>query len=63
MKKDLNALFRLIQRYYGELKESLVNCSALEVQYMNRWLLNDTIRSYVDNGGKRDISIYCKYYV
>lgn len=63
VKENLNVLYGLIQRYYFELKESLVNGSTLEGQQMNRELLNRAIRNYLLNGGKRDISNYCRYYV
>ena len=58
----LNIEYRLIKRYYYEFVESL-ELGNLEVQNMNRRLLNNTIKSYVVNGGKRNIEKYCKYYV
>ena len=58
----LNIEYRLIKRYYYEFVESL-ELGNLEVQNMNRRLLNNTIKSYVANGGKRNIEKYCKYYV
>lgn len=61
-KSNLNITYNLIKKYFKEFECSLTMAD-LEVQNMNRCLLNSAIRNYIDNGGKRNISMYSKYYV
>lgn len=59
---NLNTIYNLIKKYFEEFERSLI-MGGLEIQNMNRCLLNSTIRNYIGNGGKRNISMYSKYYV
>lgn len=61
-KNNLNITYNLIKKYFDEFERSLT-MGGLEIQNMNRYLLNSTIREYTNNGGKKNISMYSKYYV
>lgn len=61
-KENLNVVYGVIQNFYYDLKSSIKNGASLEVQNMNRGLLNSAIRDYMVNGGKRNVEKYCEFY-